>query len=360
MFTWISAPVDGTVFGEPWVPLRAGVRCSVVNSGFIGEGCLQSPKVKIVNGWFFSEFKRDPRRHDWPDIWWELPKKVHEPSVTHFYDLFVLTPDDPAPIVHLPAVHLTNVRLSHDGGHSWALDGLSLCVNSHDRWAVLGANGSGKSTLVQIITGWLHTSHGDVQILGARLGQGVDWRVHRQRVGVVSAAFAKLLRPDLASQDVVMTAMYAALEPWWHDYSDTDRKRAYDLLADAGFGYLAQRPFGALSEGERQQVQLARTLMGNPDLLVLDEPAAGLDLGARERLVGRLNELASASSPMPIVLVTHHLEEIPVGFTHALLLSNGKAIAQGPIAEVLTSENVSSAFGIDVKVGQRNGRWSVG
>jgi iron complex transport system ATP-binding protein len=257
-----------------------------------------------------------------------------------------------------PALHLTDVRLSHDGGANWALDGLSLLIRPGERWAILGPNGCGKSTLVQIMTGWLHTSQGDVEILGARLGKGVDWRRHRERIGVVSAAFAKMLRTDLVAQDVVMSALNGALETWWHDYSDADRQRAYDLLEDGGFGYLAQRPFGALSEGERQQVQLARTLMSNPDLLVLDEPAAGLDLGARERFVGRLAALSDDPSPMPIVLVTHHLEEIPAGFTHAMLLRNGQAVAQGPIADVLTSSNVSVTFGVAVDVEERDRRWT--
>lgn len=256
------------------------------------------------------------------------------------------------------ALELDNVRLSHDGGDTWALDGLSLQVRPDERWVVLGPNGSGKSTLVQIITGWLHTSHGGVEILGARLGRGVDWRRHRERIGVVSSSFAKLLRPDLVAQDVVMTAVYAALEPWWHEYTDVQRQRAYDLLQAGGFGYLARRRFGALSEGERQQVMLARTLMGAAELLVLDEPAAGLDLGARERFVGRLADLAAAEAGAPIVLVTHHLEEIPVGFTHALLLRDGKAVAQGSIGDVLTSENVSATFAVDVDVDRSGDRWA--
>ncbi len=327
--------------------MQAGVGGAVIGAVGVDECCLQCPKVKFVNGGSFGEFEGHPRRNDGSNVLWQLPHQVHRPSVTYFYDLVVP-----------PALSLTDVRLSHDGGTNWALDGLSLEVNDHERWVVLGPNGSGKSTLVQIITGWLHTSHGDVAILGARLGKGVDWRRHRQRIGVVSAAFAKMLRTDLPAQDVVMTALHAALEPWWHEYSDEDRTRAYELLEAGGFGYLAQRSFGALSEGERQQVQLARTLMGNPDLLVLDEPAAGLDLGARERLVGRLTELAGDPSPMPIVLVTHHLEEVPVGFTHALLLRNGRAVAQGLIADVLTSANVSATFGVGVMVESRDGRWT--
>ncbi len=146
-----------------------------------------------------------------------------------------------------------------------------------------------------MITGWLHPSNGELVLLGGRLGHGVDWRALRTRIGVVSAAFAKLLRPEVVARDVVMTARYAALEPWWHRYDDADRQRADDLLAAAGFGYVAQRPFGVLSEGERQQVLLARSLMGATELLVLDEPAAGLDLGARERLVARMGAVAAGA-----------------------------------------------------------------
>lgn len=256
-------------------------------------------------------------------------------------------------------VDVTDLSLSHDGGLSWALRDLTLRVAAGERWVVLGPNGCGKSTLVQIITGWLHASTGDVALLGARLGQGVDWRRHRERIGVVSAAFAKLIRPEIEARDVVMTAMHAALEPWWHEYSDEDRTRAGQLLVDAGFGYLAHRPFGALSEGERQQVQLARTLMGRAELLVLDEPAAGLDLGARERFVGRLGAVAADRTIPAIVLVTHHLEEIPGAFTHALLLRAGQSVAQGPIDEVLTSPNVSDTFNLQVTVTADGGRFGV-
>jgi iron complex transport system ATP-binding protein len=252
---------------------------------------------------------------------------------------------------------LTDVHVSHDGS-TFALKGVDIEVGPGERWAILGPNGSGKSTLVQVITGWLHASSGDVEILGARLGQGVDWRRHRERIGVVSAAFAKMLRIDLPARDVVITALHGALETWWHEYSDEDRQRAYDLLDVAGFGYLADREFGLLSEGERQQVQLARTLMKPPELLVLDEPAAGLDLGARERFVRRLTALANDPDIGPIVLVTHHLEEIPSGFTHALLLRDGKVVQQGPIASVLTAEHVSQTFGIEVDVDHRGGRWA--
>ncbi len=257
----------------------------------------------------------------------------------------------------VPAVSLSRVSISHDG-ENWALRELSLTVAAGERWVVLGPNGCGKSTLVQVITGWNHASSGDVALLGARLGQGVDWRRHRQRIGVVSAAFANMFRPEICARDIVMTAIHAALEPWWHEYSADDRHRAQLLLDEAGFGYLGDRPFGILSEGERQQVQLARTLMGNSELLVLDEPAAGLDLGARERFVSRLATLAANPATAPIVLVTHHVEEIPPAFTHALLLRAGCQVAQGLIGDVLTSELVSEAFGLSVRVVAEDGRFA--
>jgi iron complex transport system ATP-binding protein len=264
-----------------------------------------------------------------------------------------ITSTDPA-----VAVSLRNVSVSYDGGATRALVDLDWAVRPGERWVVLGPNGSGKTTLVQLVTGYLHPTSGEFALLGARLGHGVDWRRLRERIGVVSAAFAKMIRPALPAADIVMTAKYAALEPWWHEYSDADRARARSLLEAAGFGYLADRPFGVLSEGERQQVQLARTLMGDPSLLVRDEPAAGLDLGARERLVARLAALAGDVATPPIVLVTHHVEEIPPSFTHVLLLRNGHVVACGPLGSELTSAHVSAAFDLEVKITADAGRFA--
>ena len=255
-------------------------------------------------------------------------------------------------------IGLRGVGVSFDAKQTWALHYLSLAVRPGERWVVLGPNGCGKTTLVQLITGYLHPTVGDLSLLGARLGRGVDWRVLRTRLGVVSAAFAKMVRPELLAADVVMTAKYAALEPWWHEYSQEDRDRALRLLDAGGFAYLATRPFGVLSEGERQQVQLARSLMTNPDLLVLDEPAAGLDLGARERLVARIAAIAADFSLPAAVLITHHVEEIPPGFTHALLLRDGQTVAGGPIEETLQSSSVSDAFGVDVRLNREEGRFA--
>ena len=159
---------------------------------------------------------------------------------------------------------------------------------------------------------------------------------------------------------MVLTGRHAALETWWHEYSPDDRARASRLLADAGFGgdAFATRPFGQLSEGERQQVLLARALMGDPELILMDEPAAGLDLGAREGLLGRLAALAGDPGVPPLILVTHHLEELPPGVTHAALLRSGRLVVTGPVDEVLTDASVSDAFGVSVTVERRGGRWS--
>ena len=240
-------------------------------------------------------------------------------------------------------------------GDTLAVDGLTWQVDPADRWVVLGPNGSGKTTLLQVATGHLHPTTGTVDVLGLRLGR-TDVRRLRIRIGLVSGAVTRLLRPELTAAEVVVTGRHAALEPWWHTYTDDDRARAVDLLGRGGVA--PDRPFGVLSEGERQQVLLARAVMGDPELLVFDEPAAGLDLGARERLVGRLHELASDAQAPPIVFVTHHVEEIPRGFTHVLLLRDGRAIAQGRLASTLTGENLSQTFGIDVDVSRREGRYA--
>lgn len=255
-------------------------------------------------------------------------------------------------------VLLAGVGVSFDAKETWALRDLDLTIRAGERWVVLGANGSGKTTLVRLITGYLHPTVGELALLGARLGHGVDWRVLRTRISVVSAAFAKMVRPQVIGRDLVMTAKYAALEPWWHTYDDVDATKAQSLLDDAGFGYLGDREFSTMSEGERQQVQLARMLMAPPELVVLDEPAAGLDLGARERLVARLATIAADPEVPAAVLVTHHLEEIPPAFTHALLLKGGTAVSCGPIGDAISTDAVSEAFDVPVTVDLQGGRFT--
>ncbi len=255
-----------------------------------------------------------------------------------------------------PAVQLEHVSVVREG--QALLDDISWSVGAHERWVLLGPNGSGKTTLLQVVGSSLWPTSGEVELLGQRLGR-VDMRELRRRIAMVSASLARALRPGLPAFDVVLTGRHAALETWWHEYDDQDRARARALLAEAGFAgaEFATRPFGLLSEGERQQVLLARALMGSPDLLLMDEPAAGLDLGARERLLCRLAALAADSAVPPLIFVTHHLEEIPPGVTHAALLRRARLLAAGPVDEVLTSEAVSRAFDVDVVVERRHGRF---
>ena len=250
---------------------------------------------------------------------------------------------------------LEGVRLVRDG--TTILDGISWSVDVGERWVVLGPNGSGKTTLLRVAALYMHPSAGVVHVLGAELGR-VDIRTHRRRIGLVSMALADLLRPTISALDVVVTARHGALETWWHEYTAADRERARALLERVGVGALAERTFGTLSSGERQRVQLARTLMADPGLLLLDEPMAGLDLGGREDLVARLAALAGDATTPPTVLVTHHVDEIPPGFTHVLLLRAGRIVTAGPIDDVLTADRLSDCFGLPLRLERRGSRWT--
>jgi iron complex transport system ATP-binding protein len=257
-----------------------------------------------------------------------------------------------------PVLVLRGVGFVRDGGT--ILRDIDWEVAGGERWVVLGANGSGKTTLVRIASMWEHPSTGTVEVLGGVLGR-VDVRTHRTRVAVVSAAVAHLLRPQLTAAEIVVTARNGALEPWWHAYDDADREDALAHLARLDAGHLAGRTFGTLSSGERQRVLLARALSVEPGLVLLDEPFAGLDLGAREDLIERLAALAADPASPPLVLVTHHVDEIPPGFTHALLLGDGGVVARGPLEEVLTAERLSAAYGRPLLLERRHDRWwSVG
>jgi iron complex transport system ATP-binding protein len=230
-------------------------------------------------------------------------------------------------------------------------------VAEGERWAVLGPNGAGKTTLLKIAAALEHPTRGTAEILDERLGR-TDVFELRPRIGLASAALAERLPDDERVRDAVVTASYAVTGRWRERYDTPDHDRAHELLRALGIDALADRRFGTLSEGERKRVLVARALMPDPELLLLDEPAAGLDLGGREDLVGRLGEIAADAYAPTTVLVTHHLEEIPVGFTHALLLRAGAVVASGPIEDVLTDESATAAFGVPLHVGQRAGRWS--
>ena len=229
-------------------------------------------------------------------------------------------------------------------------------VETGQRWVVLGPNGCGKTTLVNLAAGYLHPSSGWAEVLGHRLGR-VDVRGLRARLGLTSAELAKALRADVAALDVVLSGLHGALETWWHEYTDRDRTRARELLAAGGAAELAGQPFRSLSEGERQQVLLARALVGRPELLLLDEPNAGLDLGAREALVRRLGDLAAAPGSPPMVMVTHHTEEIPAGFTHVLLMRDGRVLASGELGPTLTDAAVSDCFGLPLHLSRLGSRF---
>jgi iron complex transport system ATP-binding protein len=250
---------------------------------------------------------------------------------------------------------LRDVSLVRDG--RVILGAVDWTVRPGERWVVLGRNGSGKTSLIRIASLYLHPSTGTVQVLGQTLGR-TDVRRLRTRIGLASPSLADQFRGDLTPTEIVMTALHAALEPWWHVYTDADRARARDLLGQMGCSDLVDQRFALLSSGERQRVLLARTLMTEPGLLLLDEPTAGLDLRGREELVATLGSLADDPGTPATILVTHHVEEIPDGFTHALLLTSGRVQAIGPLDEVLTADGLSSCFGLPLELTRAGGRWS--
>ncbi|MCW2599730.1 MAG: transporter related protein [Frankiales bacterium] len=230
-------------------------------------------------------------------------------------------------------------------------------VREGEHWAVLGPNGAGKTTLLAVAAASLFPSAGSVTLLGQRFGDA-DLGELRTRVGLSSSSLNDRVPPHEQAVDVVVTAAHGVIGRWQEGYDASDVARASDLLARVGLRAFADRRFGSLSEGERKRVLLARALMTDPELMLLDEPAAGLDLGAREALLRLLTRLSSSEGAPPSVLVTHHVEEIPVGTTHALLLSRGRVVASGPIAQVLTSPLLTQAFGIPLQVLSADGRWT--
>jgi iron complex transport system ATP-binding protein len=210
--------------------------------------------------------------------------------------------------------------------------------------------------LLQVASAQIHPTTGVVGILGEVLGT-VDVFELRPRIGLTSAALAERVPRDERVHDVVVSASYGVIGRWRERYDDLDHTRAEDLLVEVGASHLTDRTFGTLSEGERKRVQIARALMSDPELLLLDEPAAGLDLGGREDLVSTLSTLAMDELSPATVLVSHHVEEIPPGFTHALLLRRGRVVAAGPLEQVLTEEIVSDTFGMPLRLWHEDGRW---
>jgi len=237
------------------------------------------------------------------------------------------------------------------------VDHLDWSVADDHRWVVLGPNGAGKTTLLQLADTLIHPTSGRVTILGEELGR-TDVFELRPRIGFASTAMAKRVPPDETVLNVVLTAAYSVLGRWNEAYEDIDERRALRVLSEWRLDHLADRTFGTLSDGEQKRVQIARAIMTDPELLLLDEPAASLDLGAREELLILLGGYAQAPTTPAMVMVTHHVEEIPVGFTHVLLLREGRVVAAGPLDEALTADNLTEAFGVPITLTSDEGRYA--
>jgi iron complex transport system ATP-binding protein len=242
-------------------------------------------------------------------------------------------------------------------GGNTLLDDITWDVAEGERWVILGPNGAGKTTLLQLASGRMHPTTGVVGILGEVLG-AVDVFELRPRIGLASAALAERLPAGERVHDIVVTASYGVVGRWRERYDDLDHERAARLLDALGMTGFADRTYGTLSEGERKRVQIARALMTDPELMLLDEPAAGLDLGGREDLVRRLADLAADPAAPSLVLVTHHVEEIPPGFSHVLLLRGGRVVASGPIGPTLTADSLAETFGLPLVLEHVDNRWT--
>lgn len=255
-----------------------------------------------------------------------------------------------------PDLLIDFARVTLRRGGNTLVGPVTWAVELDERWVVIGPNGAGKTSLLRIAAAHEHPSSGTAYVLGERLGR-TDMSELRSRVGLSSSALSQRIPESEIVQDLVVSAGYAVLGRWRERYEDVDYAQAVDMLESVGAEHLAERAYGTLSEGERKRVLIARSLMTDPELLLLDEPAAGLDLGGREELVARLTDLAADADAPAMVLVTHHVEEIPLGFSHGLILSEGKVVASGLLTEVLTAENLSMAFGQSIALDVIDGRY---
>ena len=248
-------------------------------------------------------------------------------------------------------------RVSVIRSGNFLVRGLSWQVELDERWVILGPNGAGKTTLLNLASGRIHPSRGTAYVLGERLGR-TDVNELRTRIGLSTGQFGERVPPTERVIDVVVTAAWSVVGRWREEYDPMDLVRARQLLEQLGMGALLEREFGTLSEGERKRTLIARALMTDPELMLLDEPAAGLDLGGREDLVARLGVLAGDVEAPALVLVTHHVEEIPPSFTDVMLMREGRVVAAGPLEATLTRENLSETFGLPLHVQRHGDRWS--
>ena len=251
-------------------------------------------------------------------------------------------------------VALTDVSVLRSG--KAIIDQLTWSVNAHERWVIIGPNGAGKTTLLSLLSSYLFPSKGSVSILGSTLGT-VDSAELKTRVGMTSAALLSLIPEDEKVGDIVLSSAYAVFGRWNEDYDPWDESRSSALLSTLGVKELRDRLFVTLSEGEKKRVMIARALMPDPELLLMDEPAAGLDLGGREDLLKRISSFAVDPAAPATITVTHHLEEIPTATTHVLVLKAGRSFAQGLIESTLTSEMLSDLYEIRLQLGTHLGRY---
>jgi iron complex transport system ATP-binding protein len=254
-----------------------------------------------------------------------------------------------------PVLQLSDVSVRR--GEKIILGPLNFEIAPGERWVILGPNGAGKTTLLQILSTKIFPTSGDVWVLGKQMGH-VDLFELRTRIGICGAPIAEDIPDDEKVRDVVLTAAYAILGRWNEEYDLWDESRSMALLTTFGVRELGDRLYGSLSEGEKKRTQIARALMADPELLLLDEPAGGLDVGGREDLLRRFANFSSDPKAPATILVTHHIEEIPLGTTHALLLKDGKIAVSGPVASVVTSEHISAIFGEKIMVTSEAGRFS--
>ncbi|KAA0960784.1 ABC transporter ATP-binding protein [Microbacterium sp. ANT_H45B] len=253
------------------------------------------------------------------------------------------------------ALEFTDVVVRREGRD--IIDHVTWQVDDDQRWVILGPNGAGKTTLLQLADTLMHPTSGTVTVLGETLGR-TDVFELRPRIGFASSAMAKRVPRDETVLNTVLTAAFSVLGRWNEGYEDIDERRALRVLADWRLDHLAERTFGTLSDGEQKRVQIARAVMTDPELLLLDEPTASLDLGSREELLALLSGYASSPTTPAMLMVTHHVEEIPVGFTHVLLMREGRIVAAGPIAETLTADALTEAFGMPIVLSSEDGRYA--
>lgn len=253
------------------------------------------------------------------------------------------------------ALEFTDVVVRREGRN--IVDHVTWQVADDQRWVVLGPNGAGKTTLLQLADTLMHPTGGTVTVLGETLGR-TDVFELRPRIGFASSAMAKRVPRDETVLNTVLTAAYSVLGRWNEEYENIDERRALRVLGEWKLDHLADRTFGTLSDGEQKRVQIARAVMTDPELLLLDEPTASLDLGSREELLALLGGYASSPTTPAMVMVTHHVEEIPVGFTHVLLIRDGAIVAAGPLAETLTAEALTEAFGMPIVLTSDDGRYA--